>query len=69
MYLPRRVGKGDTSQVENNGIVATEHVTSVSGPVARLPLGNDLLVTAAQVVGFLEWNYWGHCAAIVVAHL
>jgi hypothetical protein len=55
--------------VENDGVVAAEHITSVSGPAARLPLGEDLLVTATQVVGFLERDDRRHGATVIVTLL
>ena len=49
----RRVGEQDTSQLEYCGIVAAEHIASAIGPQARLPFVQDLIITAAQMVGVI----------------
>jgi hypothetical protein len=54
MNLPRRVGKRDPSQVKHYGIIAAEHIASAIGPQAGLPFGYDLVVTTAQMVGFIK---------------
>jgi hypothetical protein len=54
--FPRRVSEHNTSQLEYDGIVAAEHIASVSGPGARLPFRKDFIVTTAQMVGL----FYGH---------
>ena len=50
MNLPWGVGKGNTSQLENDGIVTAEHIASVIRPVTGLPLSRNLGIIALQVL-------------------